>query len=248
MHLFSEEEQPAVDSYIHAAIIPFLGDTDCVIGTGTLVASGQRLFVVTAAHVFDNVAPASLRLGLRQTRWVRTDAGFAYHRVPGADIAVIELVDQETRSAFARHEHRPIEFPCGTRFDPTHSDYLVVGFPHHFAQHVREQFLPGAAHIVTKPFHGHFDSALDPLNPTTEFLLNHGTGDGSSRPVHPLPGISGATVWAVQSRSDIHGIWSPQAALSIVGIQHAYSRNNYLRCHHWSVASTLLEELVTARR
>ena len=242
LHLFDEREQPAIDAYIHAAVIPFLGEGDEVLGTGTLLTDGARYFIVTAAHVFDDAQPRSLRIGMSRTLWVRVETGFEFYRAPDADIAIIEIVDQNLCGTLARNGNRPVELRYCARFDPAHRDYLVVGFPHLFSKLGDERFQPRAAHIITTPFIGDVASPLNPLNRTTEFLLSHGTGDGSNVPTHALGGISGATVWAVRDRNTIQGVWAPQAALRIVGIQHAYAKNLYMRCHHWLVAAERLGE------
>ena len=216
LHLFSPAEQPAVDAYIHAAIVPFIVEkagARAVLGTGTLFGLDDRCLIVTAEHVLKDVDPASLAIGVGEAKSVAMDSSFKVHRArDGADVAIVELeANGGVVSTLNQNRFQFLDRSSIGAFDEVHQDYLVVGFPSSLAELGADALTPGAAHIITKPWSQEIPRDFDH---SREFLLSHGTADGSSRRFLKLNGISGATVWAVRDRGRIDGIWSPQAVLN----------------------------------
>lgn len=57
--------------------------------------------------------------------------------------------------------------------------------------------------------------------------------------------MSGAAVWGIVPPNSVVGtvVWSPAAALRVVGLQHAYLKTSYIRCHQWWLIARMFEQI-----
>ena len=54
-----------------------------------------------------------------------------------------------------------------------------------------------------------------------------------------LPGVSGASIWELRP---VTGVWTPEAATRVVGIQSSYMHSKYIRAKSWWAVAKVLEQ------
>ncbi len=78
---------------------------------------------------------------------------------------------------------------------------------------------------ASKPFHPELDLFFNYDNTVTTLY-------GKELETSELPGTSGASVWQIDNETRL-GIWSPELAIKVVGVQSSYLRNKYFRAKNW---------------
>jgi hypothetical protein len=90
----------AVEQFTKQVTVPVLydGEEFDQIGTGTLFTLDDRLFLVTAAHLFDGADPANFSIPNPTTTKLHTLGPYHLFRPKddAVDIAVLELLDKDT--------------------------------------------------------------------------------------------------------------------------------------------------------
>lgn len=54
-----------------------------------------------------------------------------------------------------------------------------------------------------------------------------------------LPGMSGTSIWELRP---VSGVWTPETATRVVGIQSAYIHSKYFRAKSWWAVAKVLEQ------
>jgi len=243
-----------VPSFVRDAAVPivlFAGQRAAVRGTATLIRAGQHLFLLTAAHLFDDdVRLGDLALPLpRAQGWV-TLAGAAVRRADtgyqrevgareggageGSDIAVVAL-PRATQAALAR-EWCAVSLSAiaaasdgpGASQDAEHPQHYVAGYPAALSRQHQEWLVAKRLLLIT-------GLLLAPPAPATrrDLLLAYSRiaprTDGTEIHTPALEGVSGAAVWAVCRQNGMR-------ALMIVGVQSSFRHSAYLRAHRVDAA------------
>ncbi len=201
------------------------------LATGSLVADGESLALLTAAHVFEQAAVGDLALPLPQ------EGGWALLRSarprvivhPERDIAVIHLAD----CAFIRRLNanwKPLAATClhGPAQDRPCSLYVIAGYPASQARRI-----DGAVYM--KPvvvFTGALDDGRFAYARTAERM------DGVAIHTPELDGVSGALVWAVHEDDP-----DTDCLLQAAALQVAFVHGRYLRAEPLHLAQTLFGRL-----
>jgi hypothetical protein len=201
------------------------------LATGSLLADGDSLVLLTAAHVFEQAAVGDLAVPLP------LEGGWALLRSarvrvvvhPARDIALVLLADR----ALVRRLHanwRPLPADC-LHEPPSErpcSLYVMAGYP---ASQSRR--IDGAVYM--KPvvvFTGALDDGRFAYARTAE------RADGVSIHTPELDGVSGALVWAVhEDEPDV------DCLLRAAAVQVAFAHSGYLRAEPLYPARTLLGQL-----
>jgi hypothetical protein len=74
-----------------------------------------------------------------------------------------------------------------------------------------------------------------------EYTGRASTIDGKTVTTPHLGGTSGASVWECRELTG-GGIWTPERALKIVGVQSAFVRGRYFRAKSWEAVLQLLRQ------
>lgn len=246
---FSNAFSSPVPGFVRDAAVPivlFAGQRAAVRGTATLIRAGQHLFLLTAAHLFDDdVRLGDLALPLpRAQGWVtlagaavrRADTG--YGREPGAgegsDIAVVAL-PRATQAALAREwcavslsAIAAASYDAAAPQDAEHPQHYVAGYPAALSRQHQEWLVAKRLLLITGVL-------LAPPAPATrrDLLLAYSRiaprTDGTEIHTPALEGVSGAAVWAVCRQNGMR-------ALMIVGVQSSFRHSKYLRAHRVDAA------------
>ena len=246
---FSNSFSNPVPGFVRDAAVPivlFAGQRAAVRGTATLIRVGQHLFLLTAAHLFDDdVRLGDLALPLpRAQGWV-TLAGAAVRRADtghereagagdGSDIAVVAL-PRATQAVLAR-EWCAVSLSAiaaardGAEVsqDAEHPQHYVAGYPAALSRQHREWLVAKRLLLIT-------GLLLAPPVPAarSDLLLAYSRiaprTDGTEIHTPALEGVSGAAVWAVCRQNGMR-------ALMIVGVQSSFRHSTYLRAHRVDAA------------
>ncbi len=246
-----KHEVVALEAYIVRRTLPLLTDQTAngsmaLLGTSTLLEVAGTLFLVTAAHVFENVDLTRVAVPEQPFRSdVWTLGGLTRHRPWNShfDVEVLEVHDTDTESRLRSG------WDCITpnAFSPPSAlgRFAVSGFPEAFT-HPIPRYLAGALlSIYTSRLPDFPPEADQPCYPSVDLFFlcddSHETVDGLRCEMPKLQGTSGASVWEVYDLQP-GAVWSPEQALSVVGVQSSYRRGRYFRAKGWQlVLQTLLE-------
>lgn len=250
-----------VPGFVRDAAVPivlFAGQRAAVRGTATLMRAGQQLFLLTAAHLFDDdVRLGDLALPLpRAQAWV-TLAGAAVRRADtgherevdageGRDIAVVAL-PRATQAALAREwcavslsAIAEVADDHGARHDAEHPQHYVAGYPAALSRQHQEWLVAKRLLVITGALLAPTAAGAcalvggRPASPARRDLLLAYSRiaprtDGTEIHTPALEGVSGAAVWAVCRQNGIR-------ALMIVGVQSSFRHSTHLRAHRVDAA------------
>lgn len=231
----------AIDRFTLNVTLPLLyeyGGKSYLWGTGTLFSMLDRYFVVTASHLFD--PPFSLeKLGFPtnpkngslytfgKMQCYRTDPEIF-------DIAVIEVQQKES---IQRLKGGWQFLSLDNVAAPTlNGEFFLAGYPSSLSKE-ENGWLKGT--LITaysqrmrevpieakQPIHTELDLFFHYDDTTTTLY-------GKELETSELPGTSGASVWQIVDETK-SGIWSPESAIKVVGVQSSYLRTRYFRAKNW---------------
>jgi hypothetical protein len=222
------------------------GTTVLQYGTGTLLQVGDDHFLVTAAHVFDELDKA----GRTPSIWAGDPleltplVGQCYRTDEIADLAVMRIDDREVnelpKPAFlglSAIELRP-KLPDGW--------YFLYGFPSVLTHRSTDSVTvyQEAFTYRTGLYHG-TTSGFRNYNADYHVLVELGSDarnadDGSPTLIPRLGGISGSSIWLGFSEKHIYGDWGPNDA-KIVGVQtKVYPDKNVVQGTRWFAVACIL--------
>lgn len=234
-------EATAIERFALNVTLPLLyehGDRTCLLGTGTLFSMLDRYFVVTASHLFDHPYnpesfgfPTNPKNGSLYTfgkmQCYRTDTEVF-------DIAVIEIEQKET----IQRLKDGWQFLSLTNVaEPANNgDFFLAGYPSSLSKEengcLKGTLITAYSKLMTevpseakKPIHEGLDLFFHYDDSTTTLY-------GKELETPELPGASGASVWQIHNDTKT-GIWSPELAVKVVGVQSSYLRNRYFRAKNW---------------
>lgn len=235
---------PDLDAFQHfltRSAVPIFYDLDSdaaqARGTGTFLDLGERLLLVTAAHVFEGCDPNRFfcpwaRAGRISN--VATWGGGGTWSSPspdGCDVAIAEIEDAAAVAAFRRN------YNCLTL---DRIGMPMLGKTHILAGYPRELTTSNADGIDQTPFIYYSEmlpgppaGAMNPKSWDLFFALERKgvvlSGDPSDTP--NLEGVSGCAIW---ERSECEGtLWSPRTALKAVGVQTSAKSDVWFRATGW---------------
>ena len=203
------------------------------LATGTLVAEGESLALLTAAHIFEHVAVGDLAVPLpREGAWACLRS--ARPRVlvhPERDLALITFGDAQLarrlRASWMAVEKLHLHFEAMA--DRTTRLYAVAGYPVSQARRVDGS-------VYMKPL-VLFTRAID-----AEHLAYARTAervDGQQIHTPELDGVSGALVWAVHEDAP-----DADCLLRAASVQVAFAHGRYLRIEPLQAAPALFGRIV----
>ncbi len=210
-----------------------LANRVAILGSGTLWQSGRRLFLATAAHLFEHGARACdlgiVGPGRREITWLGLHAR-APQLHPQADVAVVPIADP---GPVPRHWRRyPAQWladevgeACAPAATARPARYVLCGWP-------AEQAQWSGAGLVARPI-----VCFTTPHPAELGAFRYGRiaedGHGRALETPALDGVSGALVWRVEQAAD-------RCRLAPVGIQVSFAHGRLLRCEPIAMLRGLL--------
>jgi hypothetical protein len=218
------------------------------IGTGTLFDHDDRLLLVTAGHIFDQIKPENLVIPSRDTTALAGIGPYNLYRPDDRDIdlAVVELRHPPSIER-ARASWTVLDLDRTT----TASDqgwFVLSGYPS-----VRSRRAGGLLGSTLLSLHTWRlpevpAGAKPPIHPDLDlFFRFEGEAeglDGSTAEVPHLGGCSGGPVWEYREPAGIT-FWTVEQCLSLVGVQSAFKpSSNYFRAKSRIYVREMIERLV----
>lgn len=241
----------AIERFALNVTMPILIDingTAQLLATGTLFEIEGRVFVITARHIFDDVPdlttlayPANpIKGGLHTLGSFEILKPKEEH----IDVAAIELKSPETISNL-RAGWKFLSLSNVASASPETADraFFLSGYPASLAK-ISDSLVKGAfTTAYTQRIPVIPKEAKAPVSPDLDIFFDYGH-DATSLSGNPvttpeLPGTSGASVWELKPVLD--GVWTPEAATRVVGIQSSYIHSKYFRAKNWLAVAKVLE-------
>jgi hypothetical protein len=249
--LLNDDETLATDRFISACTLPLveeLGSQVAVLGSGNLYEVCGRSFIVSAAHSFEPFDPERVgvlaRTGPGSRAFLTLNGCRRYYWPdPILDVTVIEvrpgaLLDA-LRSTYSFRGTSAVA-PASKLF----AQYVMVGYARAAAIMGSGTITPRVVKITSTSYEGRLP---DDFDANRELLLNfseHGwTDTGTKVETLPLQGLSGAAVWGIVPSTEIPGLWSPQRAMRVAGVQVACHPSYYIRCQRWWLVARMFEQI-----
>lgn len=249
-----KEVRDALGAFMASVTVPILYDHETIgtgqVGTGTLFALNDRLFLVTAAHLFDDLDQEKLgrfSIPSRHTTqlWSLGPYNLLKPKQTEFDVTVLELHDAATIER-ARASWRilnltniAVALPSGL--------FILCGFPE-----ARERYIEGGD-VITGDRLTVFtaripvpDTAEKPVHAALDLFFAYDAQaiDAVTRkeiPALPLQGCSGASIWQY-SEPTAGSLWLAERCLKIVAVQSAYRPGQYFRAKSWAAVLEIMRQ------
>lgn len=239
MNSMDEAMGAARRRHMDTRVVPFVADVDArvgVEGSGCFYERGGGLFFVTAAHVAEpaSTVPDSIGVPERPGGGVVMTLGVAQLGKTQADphdVAVYRL-DEEGLERHLRSVGYYIHDDTDVGFAAPRSSVLVYGWPSEAAVFDGTTLRGAPIAMVLR---------LDSADSVSLFMEYPDAPD-----VPCLTGISGCPVFQIQEVGE--GTWSPEKELTLVGLEHAVKRGEYIRGTRWSVVQHVADRLLASKR
>jgi hypothetical protein len=247
-------ESQAIHSFILRVTLPLLkesGEVPEILGTATLFRTGDRVFLVTAAHILkeDENDLSSADIDLTSIAFpsgptnasLHTLGAIEVYRAPpeeNIDVAVLEVKSPEIIEmiekgwGFLKFD-QVAQREEGNRF--ILSGFLVEGVRWD-GRNVGQAMLT----LATDPLH-YIPDVSHPAPTVDQFYYLQKDGelaDGSSRPIPNLKGLSGASIWSYAHSTS--PFWDPSKALRVVAVQSTAKRGEWFRGVDWAAVNAIL--------
>jgi len=238
--MLDTEIMDALAEYTKQITVPILYDDPTKrdqVGTGTMFDVCDRLFLVTAAHLFDKIDPTGFSIPSNPIRDPdpQTIGSFEVYRAtdPSIDIAVLELHDPNTIARLRQGWHiltldnASIASPAGV--------FALCGYPSERARRKGNMIGGSLVTIYSERLPHTPPRALQPVDPRLDLFFNYedtATGTDGVELITPhLGGTSGASVWEYRDAGTT--FWTPQRVFRIVGVQSSFRKGEYFRANSW---------------
>jgi hypothetical protein len=249
------EADKALNAYRLKVTLPILRDVPEgeveILGTGTLFKHEDRIFLVTADHIFredveddfsaliptEEVSVPDRPVGGTLQTLGRHNV---FRQTPPvtADVIVIELLEPEV-IAFLTLNWGFLSFDQGV--DDRVGDRLVIsGFLFEGARNLSGVIHQRMLNLSTDPLHALPKGAKQPTYPHDLFIYLDKQGarlDGQIEPIGSIKGLSGGPIWAARETG---GLWSPGASMKIVAIQSSELKQRWARAVRWCIVRQIL--------
>lgn len=240
----------AIEKFAAKTAVPILveinSETVDQVGTGTLFSHQDRLFLVTARHIFDDIDPRTIVIPSTDTTELASIGSLDLLRPDQEqiDVAVVELKHPPTiKRAKASWNILTVDDTAQASFDGV---FALSGYPSERLR--RDGGLLGGSlitvytdRIVEIP-----SEATAPVHRDVDLFFTYDSklvkSDGEILSAPNLRGCSGASIWQYIKSEDA-GLWTAQKSLRIIGVQSAYRKGKYFRGIAWHYVLEIFKKL-----
>ena len=253
------EELKAFTLYARRCTLPLIEESEtetAILGTGTLFTVNGNCYLITAAHVIEDLVEAQQldRIGIPLGRTNSTVVNLGRHYIYYVqskdrsnnpfDAAIIRFDEPELITALRTNWNFISPKNLGA-IPERRQGFLVAGYPREVSSRVgfdlAAKFMAFATNALQSP-----PEDRD-CRPGLDIFLKHeksGLGlDGKLTELPKLQGVSGGSVWVAHHDSGTEVVWSPESHLKLVGIQVKYLRGSHIRAISWQLVAELFEGL-----
>lgn len=245
-HHLLREQRFAMLGFLQACTIPIIaekGEAANVVGTGTLFDFGDGLCLVTAAHVLKGEDYGHKDLGVPDTPTgpgMHTLGSFNIRQEQHWDIAILQLTSAETvarlRAGWTVLSGRNIAWSDDS------DTYALAGCPRRSVILAAGALNAEWVAMFVESYQGEVEEPKGEFDLITAYpnhvYRQNGLQQDAPETVH---GLSGTSIW--QPSRKVDGLWTPEHAMKIVGIQLSSAPRRYIRARSWAVASAVLHHV-----
>lgn len=246
----SEIQQQALDTFwLHTTVPLFraIGEDADHLATGTFVAVGQKLILLTARHILDSCKPEDIAIAETPNGLsLRTLGKILIHKPNDLhdteiDILGIEVHDQEIIDII-KAGWRVVDITMGAEPDSA-SEVMLIGYPSATLKKMDMRITGRPTKINSALLDDIPSNPTPPTNPALDMFLQFSRtavamGD-KIVDTPPIKGMSGCAIWQLSKTVDGE-LWSPDHALRLVGIQSSVRPGSYFRGKRWAYIRLLL--------
>ena len=244
-------ETDAIERFALSVTVPIfleVGDSSGLLATGTLFKVDGRSFLITARHVFDNL-PDLTRLAYPENPirgGLFTFGSFTVLKPieEHIDVAAVELKNAEMIAKLeANWQFLSLDNVAAPTMVTGDGAFFVSGYPASLTKTEAGWTRGKLATAYTQRLPTPPANAEPPVIAELDLFFDYGhdatsvTGQPVKTP--ELPGVSGASVWELRSAP---GVWTPETATRVIGIQTAYVHSKYFRAKNWWAVAKVLEQ------
>jgi hypothetical protein len=245
-------EAAAIERFVLHVTVPIfleVGDSGGLLATGTLFKIGGRVFLITARHVFDDL-PDLTRLAypedpIRGGLYTLGSFTVLKPTAEHVDVAAVELKSPETVQRLeANWQFLSLDNVAAPSLVTGDGAFFVSGYPGSLTKTEAGWTTGKLATAYTQRLPYPPAEAALPVVPELDLFFEYGhdatSVTGAPVKTPELPGVSGASVWELRT---VNGVWTPEAATRVVGIQSAYRHTKYFRAKSWWAVAKVLEQV-----
>lgn len=203
------------------------------LATGSLVRTAHDLYLLTAAHAFDDgVRLGDLRVPLGRGRTLGLEHAACLARETEDDVAVIRLGAILARRLLAAGWRA-----VGLRelAPPGAEQYVVCGWPVERTRWIAGQLHAKPVTFYTRAIERHARGRL------LAFGRLATRADAAAVWTPALEGVSGATAWAIVPAVAEDG--ATRVSIRPAGVQVSYRHGDFVRCTDWARVADLIDRL-----
>jgi hypothetical protein len=245
-------EATAIERFVLHVTVPIfleVGDSGGLLATGTLFKIGGRSFLITARHVFDDL-PDLTMLAYPENPihgGLYTLGSFTVLKPSEKhiDVAVVELKSPETVERLeANWKFLSLVNVAAPSLITGDGAFFVSGYPGSLTKTQLGWTKGKLATAYTQRLPSPPIEAAQPVISGLDLFFDYGhdatSVTGASVKTPELPGVSGPSVWELRP---VNGVWTPEGAIRVVGIQSAYIHSKYFRAKSWWAVAKVLEQV-----
>lgn len=249
---YTNEEILAIERFTLSVTIPILLDFDDKLvlhATGTLFKSQDKHFIVTARHVFDGLLQPE-NLAYPEAPMGGPTHTFGKFEIikpeqEHIDVAIMLLLEPHTIAKLIKSwQFLSLESIGTPRDDAPEGSFFVAGYPQKLTEPVGGWLSGKFVTAYTQRMPVAPQEAEAPVLPELDLFFDYNKRatliNGEEIDTPKLPGVSGASIW--QARESTPGIWSPESAFRVVGVQSAFVHSKYMRAKSWWAVAKVLEK------
>ncbi|MEP6828055.1 MAG: hypothetical protein ABJA10_08265 [Aestuariivirga sp.] len=244
----------AVEKFALKVTVPIFSATNDIVdlvGTGTFFKAKNRHFLITAAHIFEDIKPADLAIpqsntGKRPIHLIGDSSLWTPSNdyIKTVDIAIVEIQSDETINII---ESGWQSLTLDNVASPSpHGRYLLCGFPSKKARKDGEDFVGQMVLVISERLDKIPPNAAKPVDENIDLFFLYGNVafniDGEKVSIPILKGASGASVWQIQKQEGVK-FWTPENSLKVVGIQSSALHGEFFRAKDWSYVRQMLKKI-----
>lgn len=251
--VISEHQRQALDTFGFRAAVPLfraIGKDADHLATGTFVAVGEKLILLTARHILDQSAPEHIAITeTPEGSGLRTLGNLLIHKpidLPDTDIDIvgIEVQDQETIDII-QAGWRVVHMAIGAEADAS-GEVVLIGYPSATLDK-KDMRITGRPTGIVSALMGDIPAnATPPSNATLDLFIQLPrkaiAKAGAVVDIPPIHGMSGCPIWQLRDTADGE-LWYPDRALRLVGVQSSARPGSYIRGKRWAYIHHLLENV-----
>lgn len=231
----SKEVTTSIEAFLRSVTVPVieaLGD-DAIdqVGTGTLFRIAERLFFVTARHIFDDMRPEDLCIprspdGDRDPKTLGRIT-ITKPKIESIDVAIVEIQSPET---IARIESGwRILSLNSMKLASQQGNFALSGYPSGLGKRpnpalVKSTLFMLETHRLDQVPVGADQPVIADLDLFFAYDREGFRSDGAAMDAPHLRGASGASIWEFSQEEK--QLWAPDNAMRIVGVQSSMARSH----------------------